>query len=113
MKNVQKEGATHSVQLQEAIETHSFTTSILEGDVESNKTELFTHTGDIKKLRKAIEEQSVTIRTVRDVRKADSAKIHTLEVSLSSIKNANKDLVAECKAAAVEVAQRIPSGDTP
>ena len=110
---MQKEAATQSVKLQEAIDTHNDTTSILEGPVESNKGELLTHAGDIKKLREAIKAQSVTIGTVQDVRKADSAKIHALEVSLSSIKNANKDLVAECKAAAAKVAQRIPSGDIP
>ena len=42
----------------------------------------------------------------------DSAKINTLEASLSDLKNANGNLVAECKATAAVVAERIPSGDT-
>ena len=41
----------------------------------------------------------------------DSVEIQTLEASLYDLKNGNADLVAECRAAAKEVAERIPTGD--
>ena len=110
LENVQKEAATR---LQEAIGSYDTTTSILEEDIESNKAEILTHAGIFRELRKAIEEQSATIRTVQYVHKEDSARIHTVEASLSDLKNGNGDLVAECKAAAAAVAERIQIGDTP
>ena len=105
LKLLQKEKATLDIKLQEAICTHDDTTHVLEGDLQSNKTELIKHEGDIKKLWKSNKAKSVAAEK-------DSAKIYDLEVSLTSMKNAYTDLVTECKDAAAEVAQRIQSGDT-
>ena len=113
LENEQKEAATLSVKLQETIESHNVTISILGGDIESNNAMILKQGGVIKKLWEVNKDQSATIETVQEVHKVDFAKIQTLKASLSDLKNANGDLVAECKAAAAEVAEHIPSGDIP
>ena len=83
----------------EAIKTYDTTSSILEGDIESNNNKILTQAEVIEKLLEAVEQQSATIETIQEVHKVDSAGIQTVET--------------ECKAAAAAVAKRIPSGDIP
>ena len=99
MEQVQIEAAQQSKKLQEAIYSQKATISEMWGVLD-----------DLREVNKM---QTATNQTIQEVHKADSARIHALEASPADLKHTNLDLVAECKAAAPEVAQRIPSGDTP
>ena len=86
MEKVQREAVTQSVKFHEAIKTYDTTSSILEGDIESNNNKILTQAEVIEKLPKAVEQQSATIETIQEVHKVDSARIQTVEaVVLSNI----------------------------
>ena len=107
LDHVQKDATMHSdnvKKLQEGIKTHS-------AEIMAVKEANRTHSATIKTLHKVYETQSATIRTLQEVIKVEATKIQTLEASIYDLKNVNAKLVAECRAAAKEVAERILTGD--